>query len=247
MMTGTWVPKANDAAPKSSAASPDQDRDGVPDSVDPLPFDFNNDGVPDSQSGGDYDGDRVIDYGQVGGTDEMLNTTIPASFPAPYGGKTVRVYIGPVQDPYRSPDDMLRVFVDLDNVTWSGYSIGGLGADRMVEVSGTGGRVRTAGLYAFAGNYPGEWSWLPVGNVSFALGSKRVEVSTPVNLSSSGSMYYLDIGNSLVAADASTPGGVGTRGGSSTVLPGTSATSFTVAPKPVALSTRTPSARTRDT
>ncbi|TLZ59793.1 MAG: hypothetical protein E6K13_09350 [Methanobacteriota archaeon] len=228
MMTGTWVPKTNGPTPSSSVAPPDQDRDGVPDSVDPLPFDFNNDGVPDSQSGGDYDGDRVIDYGQAGGTDEVLNTTIPASFPAPYAGKAVSVFIGPVQEPYRSPDDMLRVFVDIDNVTWSGYTIGGLGADRMVEVSGTAGRVRSAGLYAFAGNYPGEWSWLPLANVSFALGSKRVEVSTPVNLSSSGSRYYVEIGNSLGSSDSTAQGGVATRGTS-----GTTATSFSVAPMPV--------------
>src|SRR5437867_1918905 len=228
MMTGTWVPKTNGPTPSSSVAPPDQDRDGVPDSVDPLPFDFNNDGVPDSQSGGDYDGDRVIDYGQAGGTDEVLNTTIPASFPAPYAGKAVSVFIGPVQEPYRSPDDMLRVFVDIDNVTWSGYTIGGLGADRMVEVSGTAGRVRSAGLYAFAGNYPGEWSWLPLANGSFALGSQRVEVSTPVNLSSSGSRYYVEIGNSLGSSDSTAQGGVATRGTS-----GTTATSFSVAPMPV--------------
>src|SRR3989475_10442213 len=121
---------------------------------------------------------------------------------------------------------MLRVFVDLDNVTWSGYSIGGLGADRMVEVSGTAGRVRTAGLYAFAGNYPGEWSWLPLANVSFALGAKRVEVSTPVNLSSSGSKYYVEIGNSLGSSDSTAQGGGGARGTS-----GTPARSFNGAPR----------------
>src|SRR5437867_2330867 len=96
---------------------------------------------------------------------------------------------------------------------------------------GTGGRVRTAGLYAFTGNYPGDWSWLAIGNVSFALGSKRLEVSTPTNLSASGSKYYVEIGNSLGSADTSTPGGDATRG-----APGTSATSFSVAPTPVPMS-----------
>src|SRR2546427_4511181 len=228
MMAGTWVPVRNGPTPRSPSAPADQDRDGVPDSVDPLPFDFNNDGVPDSQSGGDYDGDRVLDYGQVGGTDEVLNTTIPSTFPAPYAGKTVEIYIGPVTEPYRSPDDMLRVFVDLDNNTMTGYSIGGLGADRMVEVAGTSGRVETAGLYSFAGNYPGDWSWILLANASFALGSRRIEVSTPVNLSSPGSRFFVEIGNALGSSDTSAAGGAATPGTS-----GSAGASFRIAPLPI--------------
>ncbi|TLZ65678.1 MAG: hypothetical protein E6K16_02595, partial [Methanobacteriota archaeon] len=110
-MAGTWVSKSNDIAPVTSASPPDQDRDGVPDFVDPMPHDFNNDGMPDSESRGDYDGDGVLDYGQVGGTDLWLNTTLPASFPAPYAGRSVSVYIGPTQEPYRSPDDLVRIFI----------------------------------------------------------------------------------------------------------------------------------------
>src|SRR2546428_9709367 len=109
----------------------------------------------------------------------MPNAAPPASFPAPYGGKTVRVYIGPVQEPYRSPDDMLRVFVDLDNVTWSGYAIGGLGADRMVEVSGTAGRVPNAGVVTFAGDYSRGGNLIPPRDGSLPLRSQPVRASRP--------------------------------------------------------------------
>ncbi|TLZ56356.1 MAG: hypothetical protein E6K17_04210, partial [Methanobacteriota archaeon] len=214
-MAGTWVPKSNDVPPVTSRAPPDQDRDGVPDSVDPMPYDFNNDGTPDSESHGDYDGDGILDYGQVGGTDLWLNTTIPASFPAPYANRTVSVYIGPTQEPYRSPDDLVRIFIDIDNSTITGYGIGGIGADQVVEVTGNGGFVRTSSLSRFTGSSPGAWSWVTVSNVSFALGFDRLELGAPGNLTPTGSRIYVEIGGPLGSMDSLSQATRGTRGGPS--------------------------------
>ena len=253
LLGGSWVPEANVGTPANGTQPPpDTDRDGVPDGVDdPFPYDFNNDGVPDAQTSGDYDGDGITDYGQPGGTDMWLNTTIPASFPTPYAGRPVHVYIGPVVRPFSSRDDILRVFVDVDNTTWSGYSVGGLGADRMIEVAGTEGLVRSAGLFAFNGGYPGEWSWRQVGNASFALGYNRTEFAVPENVTQAGSRVYVEIANSLHAEDSMDAGTRGTRGGGSmpSDLYPTAPSSFDAAPSPFPASAPwfRPSAGTRGT
>src|SRR6266540_1042011 len=136
ILTGTAVPEPAKPVPPSSPPAADSDRDTVPDALDPMPFDFNNDGVPDAQTSGDYDGDGLIDYGLPGGTDYWLNTTLPNTFPAPYAGRFVSVYIGPTNRPPLLGDDVLRMFLDMDNSTFSGYAIGGVGADRLVEIRG---------------------------------------------------------------------------------------------------------------
>jgi len=233
-LAGTWVPKGNDMAPATSVSAPDQDRDGVPDLPDLFPNDFNNDGTPDSQTAGDYDGDNVTDYGQPGGADYWLNTTIPGSFPALYANRSVSVYIGPSQEPFRSPDDMLRIFIDLDNSTASGYAIGGVGADRWIEVSGDMGLVRASGIFTFTGSYPGDWSWQRTSNVSFALGYDRLELSAPGNLTPSGSRIYLEIGGVLGSVDTTSQTTRGTRGATGGAAPvgGAHITSFDAAPEP---------------
>src|SRR5207245_2661487 len=261
---GTPVPEHPQPVPAQSQGPADTDRDGVPDAVDPFPFDFNNDGIPDAQTNGDYDGDGVTDYGFPGGTDYWLNTTIPSTFPAPYAGRSVSVYVGPDNRPavlgddvirifldidnstfsgysiggigadrlvrsgdydgdgvtdygfpggtdywlnttipstfpapyagrsvsvYVGPDnrpavlgdDVIRIFLDIDNSTFSGYSIGGIGADRLVEIRGRDGTVTQSALLAFTGSFPGQWAWTPLAPLTVALGYHAVELSVPLN------------------------------------------------------------------
>ena len=78
-------------------------------------------------------------------------------------------------------DDVLRIFLDIDNSTWSGYPIGGIGADRLVEIRGKDGAVTQSALLAFSGSFPGQWAWTPVSPVTVALGFHAVELSVPVN------------------------------------------------------------------
>src|SRR5438093_241514 len=197
---GTPVPEHPQPVPAQSQGPADTDRDGVPDAVDPFPFDFNNDGIPDAQTNGDYDGDGITDYGFPGGTDYWLNTTIPSTFPAPYAGRSVSLYIGPDNRPPVLGDDVIRIFLDIDNSTFSGYSIGGIGADRLVEFRGKDGTVTQSALLAFTGSYPGQWAWTPLAPVTVALGYHAVELSVPLN----ASKLYVESGDFWESVDSTT-------------------------------------------
>ncbi len=199
ILKGTSVPElAKPTPPTGPPPSPDTDRDTVPDSIDPMPFDFNNDGIPDAQTNGDYDGDGITDYGFPGGTDNWLNTTLPGTFPPPYGGQSVSIYIGPTTQPPRFGDDVLRIFLDVDNSTLSGYAIGGIGADRLVEIRGKDGTVTQSALLAFSGSFPGEWSWTAVSPVTVALGYRAIELSVPVNATN----LYVETGDFWGSTDS---------------------------------------------
>src|SRR5207245_286063 len=197
ILRGTPVPEAPQPVPLQNTSGPaDTDRDTVPDVVDSMPLDFNNDGIPDAQTNGDYDGDGITDYGFPGGTDYWLNTTIPSTFPAPYAGRSVSVYIGPTNKPPVIGDDVLRVFLDLDNSTGTGYSIGGIGADRLVGIRGKGGAVAQTGSLAFAGSFPGQWSWTPIGPVTVAVAGHELELSvatTPASVYFEAGDFWGDV------------------------------------------------------
>src|SRR3989454_2133418 len=201
ILAGTPVPQApRPTPPPGPPPANDTDRDGVPDSVDPFPYDFNNDGIPDAAANGDYDGDGITDYGFPGGTDYWLNTTIPNTFPAPYAGRSVSLYIGPDNRPPVLGDDVIRIFLDIDNSTFSGYSIGGIGADRLVEIRGKDGTVTQSALLAFTGSFPGQWAWTPLAPVTVALGSHAVELSVPLN----ASKLYVESGDFWESVDSTT-------------------------------------------
>ncbi len=112
IMAGDIVPIFRIIHPK------DSDHDTIPDYIDPLPHDFNNDNISDSDSyviiNGtklpDVDKDGIADYPY--GNDFWLNTTIPSWFPKPYAGKNVRIYIGPVPHIPVTGNDTFFVFID---------------------------------------------------------------------------------------------------------------------------------------
>src|SRR5213596_961392 len=201
ILGGTPTPANPQQAPlQNSTSLADTDRDGVPDAVDPMPYDFNNDGILDAQTNCDVDGDGIIDYGCSGGTDYWLNTTIPGSFPAPYAGRIVSVYIGPDNRPSTLGEDLVRIFLDIDNSTFSGYSIGGIGADRLVEFRGKDGAVTQSTLLAFSGSFPGEWSWTALSPVTVATGYHAVELSIPLN----ATKIYVEAGDFWGSVDSTT-------------------------------------------
>jgi hypothetical protein len=232
ILSGTWVPEGNRAVFVPGGPGPDTDRDTVPDAADPYPFDFNNNLVADADSGGDVDNDGLVDYGQPGGADWWLNTTIPASFPTPYAGRVVTAFIGPWEPPFQTRDDVLRVFVDIDNSSATGYAIANLGADRLVEISGTEGRVRTADFFSFGGSYPGQWSWIRLSPATVATGFSRMEFSVAQNLSASGARFFVEAHGPLGARD-DLAGTRGTRGWSDSVNSPAVSSSFDVAPSPI--------------
>src|SRR3989475_12277952 len=48
--------------------------------------------------------------------------------------------------------DSVRIFVDIDGSATTGYRVDGLGADRMIDISGYGGAVLSATLWEFDSN-----------------------------------------------------------------------------------------------
>ena len=181
---GTVLP----TAPVSVGATgtpPDRDRDSVPNEVDLFPDDFDNDGVPDLEEGGDQDGDGLVDH-TYGGPDLFLNTTIPPTFPAPYAGNPVSVYIGPSTEPPAIGEDTLRLYVDTDNVTGTGFSVAGLGADVLIEIAGREGVVGRAEILDHNG-VPWDWSWTSRAGLVPAVG--LLEMEAAANLTALGAVY----------------------------------------------------------
>src|SRR6266571_6514484 len=133
ILQGAIVPQANAlaAAMPSGTSNVDSDRDTVPDSFDPMPYDFNNDGIQDTLTNHDYDGDGISDY--PFGSDYYLNTTIPSNFPPPYANQPVSLYIGPTVRPALYGEDVARVFLDADDNPATGFRINILGADYLLE------------------------------------------------------------------------------------------------------------------
>jgi len=205
VLNGTLVPSANRVFSGNVSAPADSDRDGVPDSVDPLPNDFNNDGIPDAATNGDYDGDGITDYGFPGGTDVWLNTTIPATFPAPYAGRTVSVYIGPVQRPIALGLDTARFYLDQDGSAASGYSIGGIGADYLMDVEGKQGAILAVGASRFNGTNPGQWSWGPIGPATAAKDRSRIEAEVSSVAITNASRAYISMSGWPGASDNTAP------------------------------------------
>ncbi len=74
--------------------------------------------------------------------------------------------------------DTVRAFLDLDRNASTGYIVAGHGADRLIEVTGAGGRVETAHLSEWDSNRnPRDWNgWFKEASLSAAVAGPRVEV-----------------------------------------------------------------------
>jgi len=155
----------------------DSDRDTIPDSVDPMPNDFNNDGIPDSQTPYDVDGDGIKDYPL--GNDMWLNTTIPndPSF-GQYAGKNVSVYIGPpIEKPLNGEDEWV-IYVDSDynpSTGYAGYDF--VGAEHKIVITGEHGKVNEIRHYRWFGD------WVYVDKPEISITYHKGEIS--VNMQSS--------------------------------------------------------------
>jgi hypothetical protein len=162
MLAGKSVPFINSQiyVEQPSEDNTDSDLDTVPDSIDPFPFDFNNDGISDSNENNDIDSDDMPDY--PFGNDLWLNTTLPIDFPGSFKGKEVVVYIGLApQVPEKTGVDSVYVFIDSDNDSKTGYFLENfaLGADYMVAVKGKDGKIVEREFNKFSGSKGYKWDW----------------------------------------------------------------------------------------
>jgi len=189
--------------------APDRDRDTVPDDgSDLFPDDFDNDGTPDAQEGGDHDSDGITDY-PFGGPDYWLNTTIPGSFVPPYAGRNVSVYVGPTYLPPVIGEDRVRLFVDADNVSATGYYIQGIGADYLIQITGRDGVVAAANLSAHSGGNPWTWDWTWRSDLTLATGLTEFEARADLTALVPDPAYFLEVSDWRGGTDTV---GVGTRG-----------------------------------
>ena len=179
MLGGVDVPYARGRPPELV----DSDGDGIPDIYDPFPNDFTNDGTPDSEmltpeGLPDVDGDGVADWPY--GPDKWLNTTIPEhpDIPEEYWGREVSRYIGPVILPVRTGEDYVRIFIDADSTSSTGYSAPWLtiGAEYMIEIRGRNMDVTQAEYYRYTGTRT-DWSWESMGEVPVALNATSIETA----------------------------------------------------------------------
>ncbi|MCK4444477.1 MAG: hypothetical protein KAW09_08035, partial [Thermoplasmata archaeon] len=158
---------------------PDRDRDRVPDRYDRLGStdfsrDFDNDGTPDDLENHDVDSDGLPDY--PFGSDVWLNITIPVSFPQPYAGSEVSLFIGKIDVPPVRGEDVIRVYVDTDESMSTGYVHQDMGADFLIEIRGRCGVVRESVLLYHSGG-PGTWKWEPLGDVDIAVHHSQMELA----------------------------------------------------------------------
>lgn len=175
----------------------DSDQDTVPDIMDgplgdgSMAFDFDNDGVNNSLSNGDFDGDGVVEYPR-GGADYWMNTTIPSDFPVNYSGKNVSVYVGQIGYEERFGEERAYVLIDSDDNRNTGTSVqGGVGIDYVVMISGKANVLWSSQLFRYdlsGGTTP----WLLMQNVSAAIDWFRLELELdPVSVGLSGNDFVL--------------------------------------------------------
>ena len=179
MLGGVDVPNLRARTPPAGPA--DTDLDTVPDNVEfnifpGLQDDFNNDNITDSGSI-DVDADGWNDW--PNGNDTWLNTTIPAWYPAPYAGRFVSRYIGPIAPRTLEGVDSAIVYLDGDNRSATGlvvtFGTVTYGLDWAVVVVGRHGVISASDLYRYSAGTSNPWQ--PVTSVPAALDSTRLEVS----------------------------------------------------------------------
>lgn len=158
----------------------DSDRDTVPDNVDGpngttvYQFDFDNDGTPDAMEAGDVDSDGSSDY--PFGPDLYLNTTIPGDYILPYQNQVVSKYIGPVQKPPATGEDVFRAFIDTQPGVGYLYDPDtGFYADYLLEITGKNCEPLQKRFLSFGGSYPGQWIWDLAGPVEAEKDSAKLE------------------------------------------------------------------------
>lgn len=172
MLEGTFTPQQGKYLPDPSVPRPDSDRDSIPDDEDDHPFDFDNDGTPDIAEEGDIDNDDEKEW--PAGDDYWLETTVQ--------GRDVRVYVGPsIQPPVLRGEDTVRIYIDSDKDAMTGYFIGDIGADYLVEIAGKNGEpLEDRSIMRQHIGGPSSWQWVTVGDANIALDLQNMEVSVDI-------------------------------------------------------------------
>lgn len=154
----------------------DSDRDGVPDSVDPMPLDFDNDGINNTNENGDWDSDGNAEHPR-GGTDYWLNTTIPSDFPASWADTFISIYVGPIGHVEELGYDSAYVMIDADDDVRTGTNVfGAMGMDYVALVTGKHNEIISSQLFEFDLSQGSE-PWSYVSDIDSAIDWYRLELA----------------------------------------------------------------------
>jgi len=85
----------------------------------------------------------------------------------------------PPPPPPENGADVIRFFLDADGSGTTGYSVGGIGADFLVEITGKEGLILSSKAMQFAGSRPWEWSWTILSTAPAAKDRARIEAAVP--------------------------------------------------------------------
>src|SRR2546427_458428 len=75
----------------------------------------------------------------------------------------------------------------------TGYSIGGLGADYVVEIAGKEGSILSSWASGFNGTTPGEWSWTSLGSAPWAKDQSQMEAELPGVVVTNASRAFIQL------------------------------------------------------
>src|SRR3989454_8707548 len=92
--------------------------------------------------------------------------------------------------------DTFRFFIDTDRDASTGYRVGGLGADRLVEISGWQGAVNLSSVYEWDTNRnPADWrGWIKAAPITAATSAGRLEAQVDwLTLAPSKTPVFVDV------------------------------------------------------
>ncbi len=126
-----------------------------------------------------YKNDTYFEASVVG---TVLNGTMvpalnPTFIPATGNGSSNGT-ISPPPPPVAGTDSV-RFFVDTDGNARTGYGVGALGAEFLVEITGENGLILTSNALRFSGASPFDWAWTRLGTAPAATDIDRIEASLP--------------------------------------------------------------------
>ncbi len=121
-----------------------------------------------------YQNDTYFE-GSVVGT-ALNGTMVPALNPTftPPSSGAGNGTVGPTPSPVNGTD-FIRFFLDADGNASTGYRIGGLGADYLVEITGKNGLILSALAMRFSGASPYDWKWSSLGPAQAAKDQAHIE------------------------------------------------------------------------
>jgi hypothetical protein len=93
----------------------------------------------------------------------------------------------------RTGEDRIYIYLDSDNTSSTGYSIGGIGADYMIRITGKYNRLIENSYYIHFGLSSSDWEWLESGGVSTSWDSHRLEAQiskSSVNIAGQFKVYF---------------------------------------------------------